>query len=86
MKYTSVIQCAIQTMRQEAASGFFKGMFFPFMATGFLHSIYFTGYRITIQLLNPKVAANSHYVPKHSHVRGISSHMQIFEKRILLVS
>lgn len=35
------------------AAGFYKGMFAPFMAVGFLHSVYFSGYGATLKLLNP---------------------------------
>lgn len=73
LKYTNVIQCALQTMQQEAAAGFFKGMLFPFLAAGFLHSIYFSGYRVTINLLSPGSVGVNHYIPKHSHVQIYNS-------------
>jgi len=49
--YSSPLQCVKQTFRQEAIGGFYKGMLFPFMTAGFLHSIYFGGHGVTLKLL-----------------------------------
>lgn len=75
LKYTSVFECMSKTLNNESWHGFYKGMFFPMMSAGLLHSLYFGAYGATIRVLFPQeqkrlidsASSTSNHVP-YSHV------------------
>ncbi|VDO87607.1 unnamed protein product [Heligmosomoides polygyrus] len=51
--YKGIIDCALQTAKQESIYGLYKGMWLPFLSTGALHSMLFAGYGAALRLLHP---------------------------------
>jgi len=75
LNYQTALQCTRKTLNTESVSGFYKGMLFPFLSAGVLHSLYFGAYGATIRALSPdewrllETAAISERIP-YSHVHN----------------
>uniref|UniRef100_A0AC34RI26 Mitochondrial carrier protein n=1 Tax=Panagrolaimus sp. JU765 TaxID=591449 RepID=A0AC34RI26_9BILA len=51
--YNGILDCFVKTFKNESILGFYKGMFAPFMSVGFLNSLLFSGYGLTLKYLHP---------------------------------
>ncbi|VDM60445.1 unnamed protein product [Angiostrongylus costaricensis] len=51
--YKGIVDCFVQTVRQESIYGLYKGVSAPLLSAGVVHSLLFTGYGVALRLLHP---------------------------------